>query len=963
MLTGATRLEAGEMAIGDRGQPPGSLAAPARPDVASMLDGTGSAGPAEPPEWLVPTKLAVPALSISRRRPARERHGESSPLFDVRSRLIPQLEAALTRPLTVIAAPAGFGKTTLLAAWRSTPDGARHPLAWVSLDATDNDPARFWGYVVAALRTVRPDVGTATQAALRTPGALPEAIASAVVRDLAGQRTDLVLVLDDYELIEAAPIHRGLAYLVEHAPPGLHLVVLSRTTPPLPLARLRARGQLAEIGANLLRFDVDETTTFFAERLGRALPDDLIGALVDATEGWAAGLQLAALALDGQADPTAILARFSGGHRYVLDYMVEEVLDQQPKPVQEFLLQTSILGRLTGDLGDAVTGGEHGQAMLEQLERANLFLVPLDADRRWYRYHLLFGEALRHRLHTLDPSAARVLHGRAAAWFERNGFASEAIEQSLLGCDWSETMRRLTMVVGDVLERGEWATLERWLTAIPESSLVTNVELCLSRAWSLLIGGRLDAAERLGLLASARAEEIGDNYNLGFADAFQAHLAATRGDGAATIEHARRALTRLPPTAHVRRAAAYLQAGFGHLLLGELNEAASSLETVISVIFPADASHFVEYRALSHLGYARQLQGNLIEAERHYRDILRRCDDTRPNDRTRALIRLGNLERERNDLDEAADLVGQAISLDERHGGRYLREAYVVLARVQSARGQLTEAFQAFEQAERAADHVSHRPSGRRARAHVARLHLTSGDLQAAAWWAAASGIEARLDGPEVLGFEHEVETLTLVRVWMSQGRSDDALRVLGRFRQLAERTGRVASTVEMLILEALARAARGEDDTARACLTDALALAEPSGYVRLFADEGMPLARLLEGLVADQRRGGLDGSSPSPWYLRRVLAAFAGDPGAPRAGGSGAASSFPSLPEPLTSRELELLRLMATGASNQQIADRLVVGMPTVKTHVNRIFRKLDAASRIEAVTRARDLGLLDRA
>jgi LuxR family maltose regulon positive regulatory protein len=894
------------------------------------------------PPWLLPTKLAVPTLGVP---------------LDVRRRLAPRVDAALRRPLTVVAAPAGFGKTTLLAAWRASPAGASRALAWVTLDATDNDPARFWGYLVAALRTTHPSFGDAARAALRGPSATPETIASTILRDLADVPDDLVLVLDDFELIEAESIHRGLTFLVEHAPLHLHLVVLSRIEPALPLARLRARGKLAEIGADQLRFDTDETAAFLTHALGRTLSDDVIRALATATEGWAVGLQLAALALDGQPDPASVLAHFSGGHRYVLDYLVEEVLQRQPGPIQEFLLRTAIVDRLSGELCDAVTGGDRGQAILDQLERANLFVVALDPERRWYRYHLQFREALRHRLRTARPGAVRALHARAAEWFEQHGFATEAVEHSLHGHDWPEAMRRIKPLVMDVNERGERVTLDRWLTPIPEAILITDATTCLSRAWSLLQDGQVDAAERLGRLASAKADELGEQGVQGLSDAFQAHCAAVRGDGRAAVEHGQRALRRLPAAARVRRAVALLHIGFGQLLCGELAAAASALEQAVALIVAADARVYFAVRALSHLGYVRQLQGNLAEAERLYRDVVRRCGDSHPRDQAGALIRLGNLLRERNDLDVAADFVDAAIRLDRQHDGWYLREAYTVLGRIQSARGSPSEAFRAFEQAATHADRTGHSPAGRRARAYATRPRLIAGDVQAAIWWATTASVRTTLAEGQLPGFEHEVETLTLVRVWIAQGQTADALSLLGRLRPLAEAAGRQTSTVELLALEALALAAARAHARAQACLVRALTLAEPSGFVRLFIDEGVAMARLLEALAASQRRGELTGPAPSPGYLRRLLTAFV------RAEPESARDSAPiasSLPDPLTPRELELLRLMATGASNQQIADRLIVSMPTVKTHVNRVFRKLDASSRLEAVARGRDLGLL---
>jgi LuxR family maltose regulon positive regulatory protein len=894
-------------------------------------------------EWLLPTKLAAP--------PAR-------PALVPRPRLLARLDDGLRGPLTVVAAPAGFGKTTLLAEWRATAIGASARLAWVSLDAGDNDPVRFWSYVLAGLRAADVEVSQAAQVVQQSSGAPPEAIALAVARDLNGLRADLVLVLDDYHLIESEAIHRGLAFLLEHLPPCLHLVVLSRTEPGLPVARLRARGQLVEIGARQLRFDADEVAAFLGDTMGLTLPAEVAEALGAATEGWVAGLQLAALALEGQDEPADFLARFSGGHRYVLDYLVEEVLYCQPAPVQAFLLRTSILGRLSGELCDAVTGEAGGQTMLEWLERANLFLVPLDGEQRWYRYHHLFGEALRHRLKTAGLDCA-ALHARAAAWFEREGLASEAVEHSLAGRNWPQAMRRMEPLVAALTERGERPTIDRWLAAVPEEALLTSARFTLFRAWTHLYDGQLDAAERLGLAAAARAEEVDDVPAQGRAGQLQSLLAITRGDGATAIEHGRRGFALLPTEDRVRRGAALLGAGVGHMLVGELTEAAATLERSAALTFAVGDALISGILALTQLGHVRGLQGDLVQAERLYREALQRGGETTIFTRARALVRLGDLLREQGQLDQAAELLEAGVSLEQRCGGLYLHEGYISLARLRGARGELAGALESSAEAEAAARRIGHRTAGGRARAYAIRLHLAAGNLPAVERWAAAWAP----DDDALLGYEREVEALTLARVWITLGRHTDALDLLARLRPPAEAAGRVASEIEMLIVQALAWHARGDEAAALASLGEALVRAEPCGNVRLFVDEGAPLAAMLETLAAGQRRGALAGPSASPGYLRRLLAAFGGRAQETLAGPAAVAVGRTwSLVEPLSTREQEVLRLMATGAANQQIADRLVVAITTVKTHVNGIFRKLDAASRIEAVARARELGVLER-
>jgi LuxR family maltose regulon positive regulatory protein len=897
--------------------------------------------------WLLPTKLVAPS---------------PRPQHTTRPRVLARLEADLQRPLTVVAAPAGFGKTTLLADWRATPAGAARPLAWVSLDAGDNDPVRFWSYLVAALRSASPEVGQTALAVLRSPGAAPETVVPAIVRDLAGLRHDLVLVLDDYEAIVAEPIHRGMVSLLEHAPRHLHVVVLSRSEPRLPLARLRARGQLAEIGADLLRFDADEATTLLARALARPLPESVVEALVAATEGWVAGLHLVALAVEGQAEPAEILTHVSAGHRFVVDFLVEEVLHAQPASVQEFLLQTSILERLSGDLCNAVTGRDDGQLMLERLERAHLFVVPLDDERRWYRYHRLFGEALRQRLGGIDPSAITDLHARASAWLERHGLVGEAIEHALAARDWPTAMRLIEPLVLRLYERGERATLARWLAALPVDLLDGNPRFALVRAWSYFWAGRLEEAERLGQAAAARAEAADDATALARAFQLLSHLAAAQGNGAAAIAHGERALTLVPADDSVHRRWVLYGIGLGQLLLGNLTDAARLLDQAGASGLAAGQDLLGGGVVLSHVGLIHALRGDPTQAERIYRDLLGRPGDALRTSHSAALVRLADLLREQDRLSEAAELLDEAIPLAKQCSGLYTPEGLIALARLHAARSSPDEALATFAEAETAAGLLGHATAAGRARAFAARLRLAAGDLLAAARWAAGLG----LSEAELGQYEHEVAALTLVRVWIAQGRPERGLALLDRVRPLAEAAGRVASVVEMLALEALAQAACGDEQQSVVRLAQAAAVAERSGYARLLVDDGVPMARLLEALVAARRRGTVVGRAPSGQYLQWLLASFSGqvvEPvvAAPAARLTADRSLVPV--EPLSAREREVLALMATGAGNQQIADRLVVAVTTVKTHVNGIFRKLDATSRIEAVTRARELGLLGQA
>jgi LuxR family maltose regulon positive regulatory protein len=469
-----------------------------------------------------------------------------------RPRLTERLNEGVTRmpsprKLTLVSAPAGFGKTTLVAEWlthrRASGDAGR-PVAWLSLDEEDNDPARFFTYLVAALQTVDPDIGQAAQAMLQAPQPPPpEPLLTSLINDVAATPRPFVLVLDDYHLIHTLPIHRQLAFLLEHQPPQMHLVIASREDPPLPLSRLRARGQAREIRRADLQFTPEETAEFLQQVARQELPPRDVAALQRRTEGWAAGLQLLALSIRGRDDVLQLVRSFTGSHRYVLDYLIEEVFEQQSAEAQDFLLKTAILDRFTAALCDAVTGRNDGRAVLLALDQANLFIVRLDESRQWYRYHRLFADLLRHRLEVASTHELAQLHRRASRWYAANGLPADAVQHALAGSDW-ERAATLTLDLGEsMLKRGEVATLLGWLQALPDEEVCTRPQLCLSYSWALILTSQLDAAE----FYLRRAEQAAEDAPalLGDIAAALAFIARTRGDDRRTIELSRRALSLL----------------------------------------------------------------------------------------------------------------------------------------------------------------------------------------------------------------------------------------------------------------------------------------------------------------------------------------------------------------------------------------------------------------------------------
>jgi LuxR family transcriptional regulator, maltose regulon positive regulatory protein len=898
------------------------------------------------------------------------RPSQARPKLVERLRLIAKLEREAGRKLTLISAPAGFGKTTLLGEWLKRREGGDQSVAWVSLDEGDNDPVRFLSYLVAALgRTVGERFGEGVMAALRSPEPpRMEAVLGAFVNELADLPGEIAVVLDDYHVIDSESVHGVVSFLLERLPEGAHIVISGRVDPPLPLARLRARGQMAELHAADLRFTPEEAAAFLGDAMGLDLSAADVAALEQVTEGWIAALQLAALSMRERKDVSGFIRSFSGGHRDVFDFLAEEVLERQPERVQTFLLETSILDSLSGPLCDALTGRNDGQRTLERLERENLLVVPLDDERVWYRYHHLFADFLRDRLERARPERVEELHMAAAAWCEGHGLIDNAVRHTLAASNLGWAARLIEQHVADVLARSERATLDRWLAALPPELVRSRPRLCLVQAYQVMLAGRLDELERLlddaeqALSAASMIESVtampsrpswaaGLLTNVpGAIAVLRADLARLRGHADRTSRLAQQALARLAEGNHILRTLAKWELARAHWLRGELApaERAMSSELAVASCRAADEPYFALV-AYWDLGRVRSAQGRLRAALHTYRDALEFAAEVGRSATTAVgIVHVGLAEvlREQNELDAALEHATEGVEYCRQLANRIpLVSGLATLARICQARGDRAGALEAIEEARRVGLSPEMIDLFNPVAVQQARLLLIQGDAAEAALWINERWLSA--EGEPI--YLREREHLVLARVLLAQDRPDQALRLLERLHE--EARDRLGSVIEILALEALALRAKGEKERAVNVLSQALAMAEPEGYVRTFVDEGPPMAELLSGVLEAQQRGRLD--RVPAHYLRKLLAALERD-------ALGTTQPATELPEALSERELEVLQLIAAGKTNRRISSELFVSVSTVKTHINNVYRKLDAHSRTQALARARELDLI---
>ena len=889
-----------------------------------------------------------------------------------RDRLLRRLDDACRARLVLLSAPAGFGKSTLLSTWIHQ---RQLRVGWVSLDARDDDPFRFWSYVAAALEDLWPGRWETVRTMLQSPQPPPiEGILIELLNVLAATEDPAVLVLDDYHEIADAAIHDGLCFLLEHLPQHICLILSGRSDPPLPLAKLRARRQLVELGAAELRFTHDEAGDFLNRVMGLALQTEDVAALATLTEGWVAGLQLAALSIQGVPDVGAFLATFSGGHRYILDYLAQEILARQPPERRDFLLTTSILERMCGSLCDAITGREDGQAVLAALERDNLFVMPLDRERRWYRYHRLFRDFLRVRLaEDCDAAAVAALHRQASEWSVAHNDVSEAVEHALQAEDYGWAKELIERVLLDMFDRSELRTLLGWLGRLPDALVSEDRHLSMAMAWALLATGGQDAVEPhlqdVERLIGARATPSDAAAGLSVEQrGALAEISCVR----ATLSFNRADLTHV--VAESEQALAYLgddvQRGtFNHRLAvqgisafnlalakefgGEMEAALARFDEAIGLL-RADENHHLLPLAISHLAQLTVLQGRLRKAATIYREALREVERHGVPSPLSGLayVGLGTLLYQWNELDRAAEYLQRGLDLGKTWSHwEILLGGYVGLACIDLARGAPDQALERLNTLMETSQLFKMQWAVPSIEAYRALIAVRAGDVETAAAWAAAFELPEESEIPSAM----EPYVLIQARVLLAQGSAAQARSRLSRLLVDADRSGRADRVIEALTLEAVALYALGEEDAALTSLARALALGEPEGYVRVFLDEGAPIHAMLLTLA------------PRVAYAAR-LPDLAGErpfgDGAPAnddaASGAPAAQPSSNLYEALTDRELEVVQLMAEGLTNQAIADRLFVSINTVKTHAKHIYEKLSVRSRAQAALRAVELGLL---
>ncbi len=879
-----------------------------------------------------------PLLLTTKLHPPRRRRN-----LIARARLR-DLATRTTHPaLTLVSAPAGFGKTTLVADWFS----GEHTTAWLSLDPRDDDPERFWTYVLAALESVAADLSSDTAALLQGRRAPLETVVATLINDLETASQDIVLVLDDYHVINDSEIHDSVAFLLEHLPPQISLVIVTRADPPLPLASLRADGDLLEVRAADLRFTADEASEYLNGAMDLTLTTADVGVLEARTEGWIAALQLAALSMQGRSDPASFINEFAGDDRFILDYLADEVLDRQTERVCEFLLDTSLLSRLTGPLCAAVTGQDDAKTTLEELDRANLFLIPLDDRRAWYRYHHLFGDVLRARLFDRQPDRAATLHRRASDWYARNGEPREAIAHALAGDDPEQAAMLIELAAPVMQQARQESQLRSWLEALPADLYSDRPVLAMALVGARMATGDTDGLDPLLEVVDSwlgRTEtpivfdEIAHGRLPAMAAVHRAGLALLAGDLDGTIGHAHRVLELVAADDHLQRGAAAALLGLASWSRGDLESGRKYYIQSVACFEAGDYLSDVMGCSLA-LADIQVSLGRLREAHLTFESALRHTVE-RPGLRGAADMHVGLslLAVEHNDLDAAAEHLRSSAELGDHLGlPQHPYRWRVAMARLHEAQSHLDKALELLTEAE-ARYNTDYSPSVRPVSALKARIEVKLGEFDAGARWADTHGLSSH----DELSYVREFEHLTLARVLLARGSTHEVEQAKGLLRRLftAADGHRNGNTVEILVMQALAQQTAGDNTGATAFLAQALSRAEPEGYVRSFLDADPTVTDLLRQL-ADTSHG----------YAARIL-------GAERA--SELRHRYrASEPDELSDRELDVLRLLRSDLSGPDVARELHVSLNTLRTHTKHIYTKLGATNRREAVTRAAELGL----
>ena len=866
----------------------------------------------------------------------------ATPTLLSRPRLTDQLHPRSNGYLTLLSAPAGFGKTTLVTEWVWQQEGA---VAWLTLDEQDNDPILFWRYVIAALQRVDSQLGRRTEAALSAINRISlETAVALLINDIGSASAAdniLTLVLDDFHWIHTASIHQSLNYLLQHQPPQLHLLLLTRADPPLSLARLRVEGRLVELRAADLQLTPPEMAAFFTQVMSLSISEDDLQLLAKQTEGWAAGLQLAALSLRQRsaADAARLVQTFAGVRQHVFAYLMEEVLHHQPAEVRQFLQQTAVLRQFCAPLCAAVTGQPHAAAVLRQLIADNLFITPLDSEGGWYRYHPLFADLL---VADMDEVARCECHRRAANWYAEQGFIQDAMRNALAAQDYALAAGLLTQSYKTLLAQALLVSLQKWLAALPEA--FQSPRLRLAAAWCRVYEGNELQLRQIIAGITHQLPHI-DNHFQGEMLAVQAVYASLYGQPDNAIEWATQALALIDPADALSLAAAFQALGNAYRYQGELDAAIDAYTQGIQQ-FEKLGNAFMKHLPLYRIASIQIMQGRLHQAWQSYESIRQRAQAAGYEPLVlsgEVFGHLSDLYWEWNDLEQAKTYAQQEIDLAQSgHMLLALVDGYLKLAAAEAAQGERTAAREALALAAAAAAQLQAAAVSAQVAMHQARHELAWGNLSAAAAWAHKYAHQRASGTGSLAPLLAQTADLLLARIWLAQGQTAAALELLQEALRQFEAIGRIRLVVEANVLQALAWAAQNQDTAAQKALSSALAAARQEHYIRVFVENGPALVPLLN------RARYL-----FPDYVSQLLSAMPSSP---------ASSAPPSATlDSLTMREMEILRLIAQGQSNQQIADALFISVGTVKGHVNHIFSKLDVKNRTQALVRARELKLLE--
>jgi len=880
-----------------------------------------------------------------------------------RSKLVPRpnlterLNEGITSELTLISAPAGYGKTTLLSEWINQ---SEIPVAWISLDKGDSDPVQFLIYLVAALQKIEPSIGNATLAILQSPQPPPiVSVITNLLNEIIAIPNDFVLVLDDYHLIENKQIHDCIEFLLEHMPQKMHLIIACRADPPLPLARLRSRNQMSEFRASHLSFTTEETTEFFNNVMTLGLSIDDLALLESRTEGWVASLQLAALSMQDREDIPTFIKAFTGDDRHIVDYLAEEVLNLQSEQIQNFLLQTSILNRLSEQLCDFVTGQAGSQKILNELERGNLFIIPLDNKRHLYRYHHLFADLLQQRLRQTHSDLVPELHSRASKWYEQNRLEEEALDHALAAQDFEHAAYLIEGLAEATWHRGEHTKLLRWFDILPNEQVYTRPRLGIFNAWLLLVNGQEEAAEMSlhavervlkSVADGASPDDLEQNVHLNVAELtgraylVRAMMAFRKGDVPVIVHFSSEALEYLPEDDFAWRGIAAIFSGDAHSLNGDANAAGKAYSEAVRVTKAAGDIYTISI-ANMRLAIVLRQQGKLHQSQEICRELMTLVNESGLSRSAMAGWihgQWGQILCDWNDIEGAYRYLSTGIELCEQLNELgTLGRTYLVLVGVLFAKRDLTGAKETIQKLEKIA-RKSFIPPWilNPMAAWKARIWLTQGNLDAAQQW-----VQERLpDVAEAQPVVREFEDIVLARIYLAEDRCEDAINLLDRLIKDAEAGGRITALVEMLLIQALALKVKGDTNKALVTLEKALSLAEPGGYIRIFIDEGPPMAELLKKV--------LDAKITVPQaYVKKLLLAFRLNK---------LIETDDGLVDPPSDRETEVLGFIAAGLSNNKISEELFISVSTVKTHIKHIYSKLNVHSRTEAVAKAKELNLL---